>query len=556
MTPILQPVDSIQVSWGNPQGVGYRPDHQKFARMFSQPAARRGTLIPVSKKTQNLKGAARLWPAAALLLAAASHAQQPFALLAAADHLAVPSIPAASIPAAQLPSAPSATVRPLQLTGGVQVLREQPGAISLTLDDAIAAGLKGNTQIALNKQQELFVHGQILSVGNALLPNLQASAYTQRQVINLAAMGFKRETLANIDIPGFDASTFSTIVTVNTTNAQLSLSQQLFNVPAYYLYRAAEKAAEAANWNTLNARGGVALSVGGLYLRSLADAAQIRNAEALLKQDELVYEHAKASRDAGVGVNLDVIRAQVQLQNEQQQLIQAQNAEAKDKIQLNREMGMPAGQELTLVDTVPFAQFDAMALEDALRVAYERRKDLRSLEAQLEVADKTAKAVKFERLPTIAMGGFYGVLGETTGLYHGVFAAQGQLVVPIFQEAELRGQREIAQAQVTALHHQIDADKSTIEGQIRSSMLDVQSSAELVKVSHSNVDLATQALSDATMRFTAGVDDNLPVVRAQTDLQAAQAKVIQSEFQYNYAKLTLARNTGVVETEYKRYLGK
>ena len=84
----------------------------------------------------------------------------------------------------------------------------------------------------------------------------------------------------------------------------------------------------------------------------------------------------------------------------------------------------------------------------------------------------------------------------------------------------------------------------------------MQSAAERVKVARSNIELATQALGDATLRFTTGVDDNLPVVRAQAALQGAQTQMIQTQFELNYAKLTLARNTGVVETEYRRYLGR
>ena len=91
----------------------------------------------------------------------------------------------------QLPQAPSAVVRPLLLKGGVQVAREQPGAVSLTLDEAIQTGLKNNTALLISLQQERYVHGQILSVGNALLPSLTASAYTRAQEINLAALGFK-----------------------------------------------------------------------------------------------------------------------------------------------------------------------------------------------------------------------------------------------------------------------------------------------------------------------------------------------------------------------------
>jgi outer membrane protein TolC len=70
------------------------------------------------------------------------------------------------------------------------------------------------------------------------------------------------------------------------------------------------------------------------------------------------------------------------------------------------------------------------------------------------------------------------------------------------------------------------------------------------------VDLAAQALQDTRDRFTAGVDDNLPVVEAQATLAAAQSRLIATEFQFNRAKLDLARNTGVVETQYKQYLGR
>ena len=455
-----------------------------------------------------------------------------------------------------LPSAPSAVARPLVLTSGVTVEREQPGVVRLTLDDAIATALKQNTELRVRSDQEKYVHGQVLTVGNALAPNISLNAYSQAQEVDLAALGFKPSSLAGLKFNGQTVGTIAPIVKINTTSAELQLSQALFNVPAFYLYRAARKAGDATVWQTLNSRGGVVIAVGGLYLRALADAAQVRNAEGLVKQDELVYEHAKASKEAGVGINLDVLRAQVELQNEEQALVQARNAEAKDKIQLNREMNQPAGQELELVDTVPFAEFNELSLGDAMKLAEIKRKDLRGLESQLEVAVQTQKAVKYERVPTLGFGGYYGVIGETTGSYHGNFVAEGQLSVPVFEEGELRGQKEVAVAQTRALRQQIESTRGSIEGEIRSAMLDVQSAAELVKVARSNVELASEALSDATMRFTAGVDDNLPVVRAQATLVGAQTQVIEAEFEYNYAKLTLARNTGVVETQYKDYLGR
>jgi outer membrane protein TolC len=109
---------------------------------------------------------------------------------------------------------------------------------------------------------------------------------------------------------------------------------------------------------------------------------------------------------------------------------------------------------------------------------------------------------------------------------------------------------------VTALRQQEASLKVTIDQQIRSAMLDVHSSNELVKVAQSNVELSKQVLADATDRFKAGVDDNLPVVQAQATLANAQTQLVQTLYQYNQSKLTLARNTGVVETQYKDYLGR
>ena len=448
-----------------------------------------------------------------------------------------------------LPQAPTPN---LTLPGGVTIERATPGAMPLSLDDAIDRGLRRNLQIELDRQNEGRVHGLFLTVENSLLPILSAEGKTSTQQIDLTALGFKP---GSITIGGINPN-FPTIVKVDVTSAQLNLDQQLFNVPAYYLYRAAQKSRAVASLTTLNDRGSVALEVGTQYLRALADASQIDNARALLKADQVAFEQARASHQAGVGTNLDELRARVQLQTQQQALINAENTFAKDKIALNRLISLPADQELTLTDTAPFADFETMPIEQAKAMAFEHRKDFLSLEAQKEVANRTLKAVRAERYPSIDFKGYYGVIGETHGLYHGVFSAMGKLSFPIFEEGQLRGEREVAEAQVTGLRQQIDSLRVTIEQQIRSAMLDVESSKELVNVARSNVDLSTQALQDATDRFQAGVDDNLPVVQAQATLADAQSRLVEALYQYNQSKLQLARNTGVVETQYKVYLGR
>jgi outer membrane protein TolC len=470
----------------------------------------------------------------------------PFALI-----LCVSSAGAQAQSPAELPPAPVPNV--VKLPGGVVVEQATPGALPLSLDDAIARGGRRNLQMQLTIQNERLVHGELLTVKNDLLPSLTAKGQLEAQQINLAALGFKPGSLAGLGLP---VGTIAEIVKVNTASAQMSLDQQLFNAPAYFLYRSAQKAEKAANLTTLNQLDGVTLEVGTQYLLALADASQIENARALERADEVAYDQAKASHEAGVGTNLDELRARVQLQMQQQTLINNENAFAKDKIALNRMIGLPAGQEITLTDTAPYAEYAELSVEDAKKLAYQWRKDLLNLQAQLEVAAQARKAVRAEYLPVVSFNGYYGVLGEIGSLYHGVFAATGKVSVPVFQEGQLRGEREVADAQVVALRQQIESLRVSIEQQIRASMLDVEATNQLVKVARSNVDLATQELQDATDRFSAGVDDNLPVVQAQATLAAAQSRLVDTLYQYNQSKLSLARNTGVVETQYKIYLGR
>jgi outer membrane protein TolC len=457
----------------------------------------------------------------------------------------------AQTPVADLPQAPVPSG--LKLPGGVVVQRAIPGAMPLSLDEAIKRGEKRNLQMLLVIQNERLVHGELLTAENSLLPNLTAKGALETQQINLAALGFNGSELAKF---GLNPALFPTVVKVSTAEAQISMNQQLFNVPAYYLYRSAQKAETAADLSRLNLLGGVTLAVGTQYLLTLADQAQIENAKALETADEVAYHQAKDSHDAGVGTNLDMLRARVQLQTQQQAVISAENSFAKDKIALNRLIGLPADQEITLTDTAPYAEYAELQLPDAMKLAFQRRKDLLELQAQLEVAAQARKAVKAERLPSVAFDGYYGVLGQIGTFYHGVFAATGKVSVPVFEEGQLRGEGEVAASQVIALRQQIESLRVSIEWQIRSAMLDVESSNELVKVARSNVDLATAEVQDASDRFTSGVDDNLPVVQAQATLAQAQSRLIETLYQYNQSKLQLARNTGVVETQYKIYLGR
>jgi outer membrane protein TolC len=150
---------------------------------------------------------------------------------------------------------------------------------------------------------------------------------------------------------------------------------------------------------------------------------------------------------------------------------------------------------------------------------------------------------------------YYGTSTVNGAGTHGNFLAMGTLSVPIFREAGLRGNEDASQAQLDAVNAQLADLRIKIDQQVRSALLDIAATKQLVAVSRSNVELATAALSDETDRVMAGVDDNLPLVRAQATLALAQSNLVQSLYRYNVSKLALARAAGVLELQYRDYIG-
>lgn len=490
-------------------------------------------------------------PSAAALTPDQAAPSQP---LISQPQISQPGFSANAAPSAGLTMNPSSFSNPYY--GSITMGAATAQTLSLTLDDAVERGVQANLALAEATVAEHQAGAQQLLSLNPLLPTVKGEASTSAHQYNLASFGFNGSTLGRFAslIPNFNPASFTPIVKVNVTQVDAALDWTAFDYAAITRYRAAKENAHAAYYNTRSSRGLVVLTVSSQYLKALADKSLIDSTQALERADELLLQQAQAEHEAGTVARLDELRARVQYQTQQQHVIAAQNAYEKDLVLLKREIGVPVEQAIALADTAPYADLELMPLEDARRAAYQNRQDYRGLERQVRAAQLSRAAARYERLPTVTASGNYGVTGETGGLYHGTFIALGEVKLPLFREAKFRGDADVAEAQKVAAMDQLTDLKQQIDQQLRGSMLDLNSSIALVKVSQQNVDLATRVLSDANDRFAAGIEDNLPVVQAQATLSQAQTQLISDTLQYNQAKLGLARNLGIVDTQYKSYL--
>ncbi len=211
--------------------------------------------------------------------------------------------------------------------------------MDLSLDEAIQHGLQHNLGIILQGSQQEAAAGARLQQLQALLPTVDAQAKIQVQQINLAAEGFK--------FPGINPI----VGPFQVVDFRAYLTWSLFNVASLENFIAARHNFEERKLSAQDARDMVVLTVGNAYLMCVADAARVTSVGSELQTTQVSLDQANSNHDAGTSPKLDVLRAQVDNQNLQQQMIVAQNQLAKDKLALARVIGLPLAQEFNLTDS-------------------------------------------------------------------------------------------------------------------------------------------------------------------------------------------------------------
>ena len=426
--------------------------------------------------------------------------------------------------------------------GSVSTEKATADTLSLTLDDAVQRGLRTNLGLLLTNTQTANARGQRLQDLQALLPSIDFNAKQAFVQSDLAAQGLK--------IPGFP----TIIGPFGYQDVRANLTWKVVDLNSLKTYMASRHYFQAAQLSADDAKQLVILTVGNAYLKVLADEAQIVATQQQVETSKVSLDQASSNHTAGTAPKLDELRAQVDYQTQQQQVIAVKNALEKDKLSLARTIGLPMAQKFEVADNVPYAAFDQPDVQTAIKQALDNRQDRKASAEVTQATTDERKAATYDRLPTVKAEADYGDIGVNLAHSHGTVDATGTLTIPIFKEGQFRGEAQVAQS---ALDEQKDKQSdldAQIEADVRDALLDIASSEQQVKVSESNVQLSNEVLSEAQQRYKAGVSDNLAVSDAQQTVAQANSQYVNSLYQHNVAKLNLARAMGVAQN-YKQYLG-
>lgn len=441
------------------------------------------------------------------------------------------------------PQAPSSQTSPYN---GSVPTQPVAGVLKLSLQDAVERGLQYNLGALLASSDIQAAEGQRWQQLSVLLPHVSAAPYADISQVNLKEFGFAFPAIPGVSVP--------TIVgPFSYFDARATLTQNLFNWGAIQNEHAATQRLQSSRHTYKDARDLVVLAVGYNYLLAIADQASIETAQAQVNTSQALYKQAEDQVQAGTSPSIDALRNQVELQTREQQLIQAKNDFAIQKLTLARVIGLAPGQEFDLTDKSPYQPFQGITLDEALKQAYASRSDYQAAAANVHAAEYMVKAAKAEHYPSLNFNADYGAAGQHLDQSHGVFDVRATVNIPIFAGNEAHGDLLQAQAQLTEARDRLSNLRAQIDQDVRTALLNLQSSSDQVNVAKSNIDLANQTLTQSRDRFSAGVTNSVEVVQAEEQVAAANQQYISSLYNFNYAKIALARAMGTAEQSVKEY---
>jgi len=428
--------------------------------------------------------------------------------------------------------------------GGCRIgVAQESAPYRLTLRDAIQRGLQANLSVLVADTRVEEAEGtRTRRLSAALMPRVSGQSYANLQNRNLQAFG--------ISFPGVPAL----VGPFSNYDFRFYAQQNILDLTSYRSWKASERALDASKMDYQDARDLIVRSVASLYLNGQSAQARVEAAESRVTDSTTLYRLAKDKHDAGTATGVDVLRAQVQLANDKQALLVAQNQYKQALLAMARNLGMNPATALELAEPLRYEPLTQPLTETVLPSALLSRSDYLSLASQRQELVEQQRASHARYFPKLSLNGNYGELGRSIGGVLGTGVIQGQMDITLF-DRDRRGEAEELASRLKRVDDQIADLRRGIEEEIREALLNLESAASQVAVAKEGQDLAQRELELAQDRFQAGATNNVEVVTAQDELARAQENYILAVSSHVDAKFALARAAGGTEKNIGQYLG-
>lgn len=423
----------------------------------------------------------------------------------------------------------------------------------MTLADCISAALEANRDIAGARQAFEQATSGVAEARSGFLPNLSLSGSynfmekSQKIEFPLPGGGFQETEMDFTRDYGL----------------QFALSQALYTGGALSgSYRISKLSRDIAAANVERLEADVALSVIRVFYSYLLARESVSVAEEAIRTAEEFLRVVRARYDAGEASSFEVMRAEVEVSNLQPALIGARNAVALAELGLRNVMGMSLDREVAFRGSFDETLGGAADpdLDGAIEQGLERRPELRSLLAGVDIAEQSLTVAKAGRLPSFALSATYDLMSNELSLsgdeWDKTYAGYLVMSVPIFDGLKTKSRIAGSRARIKQAGIAVAGLRDGIELELRSSILELGAAREQLKSQEKGVEMAAEGLRIANERYVQGLATNLEVMDAQLALTRARNYRLQALHDLNLASATFARATGTLVERYRAAEGR
>ncbi|MEO7085540.1 MAG: TolC family protein [Gemmatimonadaceae bacterium] len=424
-----------------------------------------------------------------------------------------------------------------------QVPASPPQRLSLAEAAHLAASQTAGVQSAQFRVQE--AQARVTQSRSSLLPQVEATPNWTNHTINSASFGFNFPSAPGE--PPLLKPDGQIIGPVGLYDIRGQVSQSLYDPAAMQRVKALRATVDAANADVATAAEQSASNAAMLYVRALRTDAnlQARTADSALAAQ--LVGIAQDQLTAGVGVALDVTRAQSQLAGSRSQLISARNDRARSRLDLLRALNLPLDSPLELTDSLStLPTNDATTEEAAVDQAVRNRPDIRAADAQLVASQQQLTAIRATRLPTVGAFANDGENGIRLNKLLNTYTYGVQVSWSLFEGGRREGQVQEQEAMARDIEVRRRDLRQQASVDVRGALLDIASAREQVDAARDRQRLAEQEVSQARDRFSAGVAGNADVVTALSLLNTSRTGLIDALTALQSARVSLARAEGTV----------
>jgi outer membrane protein len=414
---------------------------------------------------------------------------------------------------------------------------EADAPLKLTLKQAVQLGLKQNPQRVISQILVSESRRNMEISRSALLPQAAITGRAARSQYNLQSV---------------EASPRRAAGPYQVIEAGPSFSQTVLSLPQIRGYQIGQEGVRGARADEQTERETVVSAVVNQYLlvlRAIANRDAVRSRVALAQR---LFDQADELQRTGIGLNIDSVRANVELQNEKQNFIDAETQTRTTKYVLAELLDLPREQELDVTDKLDFFDLPALQREALIDQALKQRPEVRSLNSERRVAKLTTNANREQRLPQLGFSGFWYYQGQHFNDGIPAYTYELSLDFPLFTGGRIRAQEARAKLEQDRIEQNHRALEARIVREVKTAFDELTAARAAVDVANLGFKLAQDEVAQAQRRFAAGVTTNVEVITAQDALARASDSQIDALFRFNISRADLARATGEIESTYAK----